>query len=114
MTTLSIVGTTVCNAAFDTGYIFSKELFPTILRTSALSTASAFARIGSLLTPLVATLEYYDPMLPVACYGIFVLIAGIQVCRVGKIYSPLSIILLNRRNVDIFPYCKKKCKYLPT
>ena len=80
MTTLSIVGTTVCNAAFDTGYIFSKELFPTILRTSALSTASAFARIGSLLTPLVATLEYYDPMLPVACYGIFVLIAGIQVC----------------------------------
>ena len=26
---------------------------------------------------------------------------------VGKIYTPLSIILLNRRNVDIFPYCKK-------
>ena len=48
MTTLSVVGTTVCNAAFDTGYIYTKELFPTILRTSALSTASAFARVGLL------------------------------------------------------------------
>ena len=79
MTTLSVVGTTVCNAAFDTGYIYTKELFPTILRTSALSTASAFARIGSLLTPLVATLEIYDPMLPVGIIGILVLISGIQV-----------------------------------
>ena len=26
---------------------------------------------------------------------------------IGKLYTPLSIILLNRRNVDIFPYCKK-------
>ena len=92
MTTLSIVGTTVCNAAFDTGYIFSKELFPTILRTSALSTASAFARIGSLLTPIVATLEYYDPMLPVACYGIFVLIAGIQVCNCKILQSEKSML----------------------
>ena len=79
MTTLSIVGTTLCNAAFDTGYIYAKELFPTILRTSALSAASAFARIGSLLTPLVATLDVYDPMLPVAVFGIVVLLAGLQV-----------------------------------
>ena len=85
MTTLSVVGTTVCNAAFDTGYIYTKELFPTILRTSALSTASAFARIGSLLTPLVATLEIYDPMLPVGIIGILVLISGIQV--IAQLFS---------------------------
>jgi OCT family organic anion transporter-like MFS transporter 7 len=78
MTVLSIVGTTVCNAAFDTGYIYATELFPTVLRTTALSTASASARVGSLLTPLVGTLDTYDPMLPVACFGVVVLLAGLQ------------------------------------
>ena len=92
MTTLSVVGTTVCNAAFDTGYIYTKELFPTILRTSALSTASAFARIGSLLTPLVATLEIYDPMLPVGIIGILVLISGIQVCTCSIVVQFMYVV----------------------
>ncbi len=79
MTTLSIIGTTVCNAAFDTGYMFVPELFPTVVRTSAVSAASSSARIGSLLTPLIAILDRFDRNLPVAVYGVVVLIAGLQV-----------------------------------
>ena len=51
---LSWAGTVFCGFAFSCGYTFSKELFPTTLRTSALSMASAAARIGSILSPFVA------------------------------------------------------------
>lgn len=78
MVALSIVGTTICNGAFDTGYIYAKELFPTVLRSSALSAASGAARIGSLLTPLIGTLDTYSPTLPVAVFGVVVLAAGLQ------------------------------------
>ncbi len=69
---LSIAGTKFVSLAFDCGYIFTKELFPTVLRTSALSSASAAARIGSLLAPLIGALDSYDPNLPLALYGVVV------------------------------------------
>jgi len=64
---MSILGIIGCGASFDTGYLITKELFPTVLRcnqtirqlkdvhfrTTALSSASASARIGSILSPLI-------------------------------------------------------------
>ena len=78
MTALSAIGAIFVGLAFETGYNFTKELFPTTLRTSALSTASAVARIGSLMAPLIGALDFVDPALPLAIYGIIVLIAGLQ------------------------------------
>jgi hypothetical protein len=46
---------------------FSLDLFPTTHRATALSTASAFARIGSLVSPFVAIL---DPMTTIVVYGV--------------------------------------------
>jgi nucleoside recognition membrane protein YjiH len=58
-------------------YTYTKELFPTTLRTTALGTASATARVGVLSSPFIAMLDSISPVLPLIVYGIFVLAAAI-------------------------------------
>lgn len=74
---LAWVGTIACSVAFGGGYTYTKDLFPTVLRTTALGIASAGARIGSLSSPLIAMLSPISDLLPLAIYGLIVLIAGI-------------------------------------
>ena len=59
-------------------YIFTLELYPTLYRTTALSMCSAAARIGSLMSPLIAMLDVVHPVLPLGVYGAIVLSAGIS------------------------------------
>lgn len=47
-------GAFLCAFSFRSGYTFTKELYPTPLRATALGTASASARLGSILSPMVA------------------------------------------------------------
>ena len=48
-----------CSMAFDVAYSYTRELFPTSMRSTAMGVGSGFARIGSMLSPLIATLEDY-------------------------------------------------------
>ncbi len=70
-------GTVSCAAAFRSGYTFAKELYPTTLRASGLGTASAAARIGSMISPLVAILGTVDPVLPMLVFGASMLASGV-------------------------------------
>ena len=74
---LAWMSTFSCGMACAGVYTYTKELFPTILRTTALGTASAAGRVGSLLSPFVAMLDSISPVLPLTIYGIIILIAGI-------------------------------------
>ncbi len=47
-------GAFCCGIAFGAGYTYTKDLYPTTLRSTALGTASASARIGSILSPIIA------------------------------------------------------------
>ena len=40
---LCILGVLGCGSVFDTGYLFTKELFPTVVLTTILASASAIA-----------------------------------------------------------------------
>ena len=46
-----------CSLAFDVAYSYMRELFPTSMRSTTMGIGSGFARIGSMLSPLIATLE---------------------------------------------------------
>ncbi|KAK6169539.1 hypothetical protein SNE40_020577 [Patella caerulea] len=54
--TLSMIGKLGASAAFTVIYIFSAELYPTVVRNSALGASSLFARIGGMVSPYVADL----------------------------------------------------------
>lgn len=77
---LSTIGLKAAGTAFDGGYCFTRELAPTFLRGSALSLASGSARLGSVLSPLVASIHIegsLNVILPVLIYGGLTMIAAI-------------------------------------
>ncbi|XP_050391200.2 organic cation transporter protein [Patella vulgata] len=53
---LSMVGKLSISAAYATIYIFSTELFPTVLRNSALGSSSTCSHFGGMLSPYIADL----------------------------------------------------------
>jgi MFS family permease len=73
---LAWLGTVACSLAIGDSYTFTEELYPTVVRTTALSTASASARIGSIISPFIAMLDTVSDILPLLVYGIIVLTAG--------------------------------------
>ncbi|WAR07606.1 ORCT-like protein [Mya arenaria] len=51
---LAIVGKLCITGAFDTVYILSAEIFPTVVRNAGMGTSSAIARVGSMIAPYIA------------------------------------------------------------
>lgn len=43
-----------------------------------MSTASAFARVGSLLSPFIAMLDVVNPVLPLVVYGVITFASGVS------------------------------------
>jgi putative MFS transporter len=75
---LAWVGTFFCGVAFGAGYTYTKELYPTTLRTTALGTASAAARVGSILSPLMAAVGgTFGAVVPLVLYGAVMLSSGL-------------------------------------
>lgn len=65
--------------SFPTVYIYSGELYPTVIRNIGVGTSSMFARVGSMLAPFIAGLASYEPWLAPAIFGIVPLI-GAALC----------------------------------
>nr|CAI5841743.1 unnamed protein product [Callosobruchus analis] len=68
--TLSTIGMFGLALAFPTVYIYSGELFPTVLRNIGVGTSSMCARIGSMVAPFVAALasvQFWIPPIWVCC-----------------------------------------------
>lgn len=51
---LSVLGKIGASTAFATIYLFSAELFPTVVRNSAMGVSSLSARIGGMISPYIA------------------------------------------------------------
>ncbi|KAL8575563.1 hypothetical protein ACOMHN_059627 [Nucella lapillus] len=80
--TLSMIGKFGSSAAFAIIYVFSAELFPTLVRNSGMGASSLFARIGGIASPYVAALGTYmtgdiGTALPSLVFGALSVLAGI-------------------------------------
>ncbi|KAK3593128.1 hypothetical protein CHS0354_018257 [Potamilus streckersoni] len=54
--TLAMIGKLGASAAFGIIYIFSAELFPTVVRNSSMGASSCCARIGGMMAPYITDL----------------------------------------------------------
>ncbi|XP_063050404.1 solute carrier family 22 member 6-A [Engraulis encrasicolus] len=69
VTALALVGKFGITASFAVIYIYSAELFPTVIRQTGIGMASMFARSGGVLAPLINMLRERGPTVPMLIFG---------------------------------------------
>lgn len=66
---LAMLGKYVAQVCWGIVYLYTSELFPTVIRSVALSFACSMARIGSMAAPFIAYLAELHPVLPIFVFG---------------------------------------------
>ena len=66
---LAMLGKYVAQVCWGIVYLYTSELFPTVIRSVALSFACSMARIGSMAAPFIAYLSEVHPVLPIFVFG---------------------------------------------
>ncbi|XP_004614679.2 solute carrier family 22 member 13 [Sorex araneus] len=69
ITVLAVVGKFATASGFTISYVYSAELFPTVLRQTGMGLVGVFSRIGGIITPLVILLADVHVALPKLLYG---------------------------------------------
>ncbi|XP_056440287.1 solute carrier family 22 member 13-like [Gadus chalcogrammus] len=77
VTVIAVLGKYAATSSFTMLYVFTAELYPTILRQSGVGLNSTCARIGGILAPLIRLLDVYHSAIPMVLYGTIPLIGGI-------------------------------------
>lgn len=76
-TTLSSIDMFGLAISFPTVYLYSGELFPTVVRNVGVGTSSMFARVGSMAAPFIAGLVLVREWLPPLIFGLVPLIGAL-------------------------------------
>ena len=76
---LNILGRASSTGTLSVCYIYSAEIFPTVIRNVGVGSSSVWARVGPMLAPYIAALNYLEPRLPIVVFGIVALVAGFLV-----------------------------------
>ncbi|XP_072345529.1 solute carrier family 22 member 6-A-like [Scyliorhinus torazame] len=76
-TAFAAVGKGCLACAFSCCYLYSGELYPTVVRQTGLGLVSTMARVGAILAPIIRMSGDYVSFLPLTIYGGVAIIAGI-------------------------------------
>ncbi|KAM4544460.1 solute carrier family 22 member 6 [Odontesthes bonariensis] len=79
-TTLACLGKAFTSASFTTVYLYTGELYPTVIRQTGMGFVSTMARIGSMAAPAVLILDEVLPALPSMVYGGAAVLASCFAC----------------------------------
>ncbi|XP_077160359.1 solute carrier family 22 member 13-like [Paroedura picta] len=77
VTVLAIIGKFSMSAALSTSYVYSAELFPTVIRQTGVGVCTVFARAAGIISPLIGLLEKYHTSIPVVIFGSTAVAGGI-------------------------------------
>ncbi|NXT20552.1 S22AD protein, partial [Syrrhaptes paradoxus] len=76
-TVLAIIGKFTASASFSTSYVYSAELFPTVVRQTGVGLCSMASRVAAIMAPLVRLLGQYHQAIPMAIYGSAPVVGGL-------------------------------------
>ncbi|XP_051971260.1 solute carrier family 22 member 13b [Xyrauchen texanus] len=76
VTVIAVVGKFSLAAAFTIVYVYTAELYPTIVRQSGVGLNSMCARVAGILAPLIGLLNVYHPAIPMVVYGSLPFLGG--------------------------------------
>eukprot|EP00075_Anas_platyrhynchos_P016916 XP_027306169.1 solute carrier family 22 member 13 [Anas platyrhynchos] len=77
ITVLATIGKFAASASFSCSYVYSAELFPTIIRQSGVGLCSMAARVAGIIAPLIRLLEQYHRAIPMAVFGSAPVLGGL-------------------------------------
>lgn len=78
-TSIVFLGKFTIAGSFAVIYNYAAELFPTVVRNSAMGLNSMWARLAGALTPLITLLDSLDPKIPAVIFGVISLVSGLWV-----------------------------------
>ncbi|XP_075182803.1 solute carrier family 22 member 6-A-like isoform X2 [Anomaloglossus baeobatrachus] len=78
-TSLAVFGKGCLAASFSCVFLYTTELYPTVIRQSGLGLGSTMARLGGIVAPLVKMLGEFYPFLPPLIYGGSPIVSGLLV-----------------------------------
>ncbi|NXC46132.1 S22AD protein, partial [Penelope pileata] len=90
ITVLATIGKFTASASFSSAYVYTAELFPTVIRQSGVGLCSMVARVAGIIAPLIRLLEQYHQVIPMAVYGGTTVLGGL-----------LCFLLPETRGVDL-------------
>ncbi|XP_064408068.1 solute carrier family 22 member 6-A-like [Latimeria chalumnae] len=76
-TALAVFGKGCLAASFLCAYLYSAELYPTVVRQTGTGVVATMARVGGMIAPLVRMTGDYVSFLPLVIYGAAPIIAGV-------------------------------------
>uniref|UniRef100_A0A8C5WXV8 Major facilitator superfamily (MFS) profile domain-containing protein n=1 Tax=Laticauda laticaudata TaxID=8630 RepID=A0A8C5WXV8_LATLA len=76
-TTVAVFGKGCLATSFNCIYLYTGELYPTVLRQTGMGLSNIMARLGGIVAPVVKMTGEYVPFLPNLIYGAAPIISGI-------------------------------------
>ncbi|KAG8240186.1 hypothetical protein J437_LFUL019173 [Ladona fulva] len=76
-TTIVMVGKFLIAGSFAIIYNYTAELFPTVVRNTAIGVGSMCARLSAALTPLITLLDSFDKKLPTTIFATISIVSGV-------------------------------------
>jgi OCT family organic cation transporter-like MFS transporter 4/5 len=77
VTTIAMIAKIAMAGCFAVMYNYTAELFPTVVRNSAVGLCSMSARMGGMLTPQITLLDSLDKRIPTLVFGGFAVVASL-------------------------------------
>ncbi|XP_066279580.1 organic cation transporter protein-like [Branchiostoma lanceolatum] len=103
-TVLAMVGRFGISVSFNVFYVYSAEVFPTVVRNMGLGVATMLARVGGIIAPFIYLLADTWRPLPLLTFGLMSIVSGLTMLTMPEtLGKPLPNTIASVENVSQLP-----------